>query len=585
MVVTSLLILLLAWSAPLGGESDVVKLIEWPMKEQPRLERVAEVMNFHPRLVDMWLEALAQPDVETRRATLDTISRAHQEGMPNLEPRTADHLLRLMEARGQDQQVRLSAARALVALDSRRAATGLYRQNEMGEPQLVMLTDPALARWDYEPARAMWLERLTDPATPRSVRLSALQSLETVCEPLAAEPLLELVHDASMDDAMRLAAARALGAVAPRDQEQQAAALLQSASLTSRLAAGRLLARHESELAAELLAQLAEDPEPAVAAPAVDRLLTIAPSRIQHLIDRLIASSDANLRQLAIRALDQDRDEPAIREMAPLLRDPVPDVRHAVRQLFESYDASPSLRDAVREEAMSILASSDPRGVRQAVVLLGRLRHEAAAPRMLELLEGSDFQTHLVVVDALRRLAMPQTLKPLFRHAMFLLERWRWVRNARDIRLMNLELAQLFQLFGEADYYEAEPLLRLFIPREVSMFHDEVRMAAIWSLARFHRDKPDRLLAAQFIERLEDTRFRFSERTSVRGMAAVGLGIMKATDHLESLHRYTDSVEADDEVLLACRWAVVQMSREPLPALPPRIRRGSNWFLEPMTPN
>src|SRR5437588_687306 len=80
-----------------------------------------------------------------------------------------------------------------------------------GDGDLRDLVEPALARWDYRPARATWLERLRDAqAAPRDILL-AIRGLAAVREVQAADRLREIALSADADATVRLEAARALG--------------------------------------------------------------------------------------------------------------------------------------------------------------------------------------------------------------------------------------------------------------------------------------------------------------------------------------------------------------------------------------
>src|SRR5262249_38953759 len=153
--------------------------------------------------------------------------------------------------------------------------------------------------WDYKPARALWLQRLDDPAPPPRALILAIRGLGTVREGQAAGKLRTLVlaglrkgadgpgvrqpgggagRPGSVLPMVRLEAARALGSVREGGLEGDAEALAadpSGRSLTGRLAAASLLRRHRGETAVRLLQRLARDPEPAVAVLAGTRLLEI----------------------------------------------------------------------------------------------------------------------------------------------------------------------------------------------------------------------------------------------------------------------------------------------------------------------
>ena len=64
---------------------------------------------------------------------------------------------------------------------------------------MLFLADRTLAAWDYEPARAVWLARLKDPATPRLSWMSAARAEGAVRDRNAAPMLGQIAADRSRD--------------------------------------------------------------------------------------------------------------------------------------------------------------------------------------------------------------------------------------------------------------------------------------------------------------------------------------------------------------------------------------------------
>src|SRR5205823_3301291 len=111
--------------------------------------------------------------------------------------------------------------------------------------ELRNLVEPALARWDYRPARAVWRERLRDPIARPQDLLLAIRGLGAVCDERALGLLRELVladldrevksktrretvdssiHPSSfiLHPSLRLEAARVLGALRTEGLEKDA---------------------------------------------------------------------------------------------------------------------------------------------------------------------------------------------------------------------------------------------------------------------------------------------------------------------------------------------------------------------------
>src|SRR5262249_49932968 len=146
--------------------------------------------------------------------------------------------------------------RTLIALDARQAAPSLLQQSLKGGSDLRELVEPALARWDHRPVRAVWLERLAGPAKGGRSLVLAIRGLGAVREAKAADGLRKLVLSGRVSGPVRLEAARALGAVRGEGLEKDAERLAADASprgLVGRLAAAALLSRHRGKGAERIL--------------------------------------------------------------------------------------------------------------------------------------------------------------------------------------------------------------------------------------------------------------------------------------------------------------------------------------------
>src|ERR1700682_4546056 len=106
-------------------------------------------------------------------------------------------LLESLERPNQRPSVRLAAARTLVELEARGAAPRMFKQAQSGNSDLRRMIEPALARWDFRPARAVWLERLEHPETSRNDLLLAVRALAEVREDKAASGLEKLLFTRS----------------------------------------------------------------------------------------------------------------------------------------------------------------------------------------------------------------------------------------------------------------------------------------------------------------------------------------------------------------------------------------------------
>jgi HEAT repeat protein len=568
-------IVLLGVACPVRGFDDV---IDSPMYRRPDLPPPPVETVFPDGLKDLWIRALGRPEVEMRLKAAQTIGLAHRRGMKGLES-TVGPLVRALDAPGQDAAVCLAAAQTLIALDARQAAPSLLARAQEGDLELRETVEPALGRWDHRPARAMWLARVKAPATPTRSLVLAIRALGTVGEDQAVPHLLALAAAEGAVGLVRLEAAQAIGAIRADGLEKDAEALADDATprgLAGRLGAAHLLRRHKSPKAVALLQRLAKDPEPAVAAVAVERLLAIDPDLVVPMLDHLLASPAADVRSLAVEGLFRLPTPQRIQQLAVCLGDAHPDVRKAARQHLRTLAANEAFRRHVLVAGERGLAGNDWRGIEQATILLAQLEHRPATDRFLALLTDQRPEVFVTAAWALRSLDVAETGPKVMQYVAAELDRpVPGRKNAAD--LIDHQLSQLNQLLGQQRFTPAEPLLRRFVPKRPGA--TEARAAAVWALGLLHEGKTVAELARQLAERLSDNTGIPPENPAVRLMAAVTLGRMMASEELPTLRKFDNS--AGDVVARACGWAVARITGEPAPASTAVRRVCADWFLAP----
>lgn len=573
-----LLLALAAASADAGLAAEIT--IDSPMESDPAITLPGSYKTLPPSFKALWFEALAGPDVELKLRAAETIARARDRGLdemgdaaPHLSKVLADPTLRL--------PVRLAVARALIAVDSRGSAADLFEQAGRGELEMRQLVEPALAEWDFAPARAEWLRRLNDPAAPHQLKVLAVRCLGTVREPAASQRLLQLAVSADSAAGLRLEAARAVAEIELQGLDDAAGRLADDESAhgtVDRLVAASLLKRHRSEQAISLLKALALDPEPAVAAPALQWLLDADPALVVPFADRVVRSQDANVRRLGVRALVAVPSPAAISTLGPLMDDPHPEVRAEVRDSLFGLAARPELAGPVRDAGTRELNREGWRGLEQASMLLGALDHEPAADRLLALLEHPRPEVIVSAAWALRRMALMETLPAMFALAE---TRTRELRAGRGREGVDGQLAQIFQAFGQMAYRPADALLREYVPKTpaLGLF---ARAGAIWALGHLHAGTPDERLVPELEARLQDVASIPSESGEVRRQAAAALGRMSADQALPTLRLFAEPDGAQTFVGGACNWAVTQLTGEAFPEGGIRRESEADWFLVPL---
>jgi HEAT repeat protein len=577
----SVLVCLAAWlpASPAGGQA--IDLIDSPMYRLPKVPMQKVVEVFPKETLALWKRALERPEAEMRMRAAEAITRAQQRNVEGLQTTVAP-LLAALDLPDQHPNVRVAVAQALIALKAEKAAPSLLRQSEAAGGDLRELVDPALAAWDYKPARAVWLERLRTPATPHRALVLAIQALGAVKEPQAAERLRELVLNSRVAPPVRLEAARALGQVRLSGQEKDAAKLAADPSprgLVGRLAAAALLGHHEGAAAIQLLQRLADDTSPAVAAPALTRLLEIDPRLLVPSLQRYLNSRDAVVRGLAVQAMRRQPSLEHIKLLAARLRDEHLDVRNRAREALLELGHK-KYRAPVIAAATPVLASGNWQGLEQAALLLTQLDHKPAASRLVELLRDERPEVFLAAAWGLRKLAVKDTLDGAQRYVKDKIAVLRAQAVPTRLSIMqDHQLSQLNQFLGQERYKPADPVLRQYVPRQPAW--PESRAAAIWALSLIHEGAKDPALVKQLEERMTD----FGpppEVTSVRWMCAVAFARMKATEAVPTLQRFCRGYRVTREVVNnASGWALEQLTGERLPPVEPELHDMRDWFLVP----
>jgi HEAT repeat protein len=606
--VAGLIFLLAGLPAPASGAE-----VEYARDSDPVIEvPVTEIKKFSLKLKPLWLEALARPEADLARQAAQAIARAHRLGMSDLAD-TAGPLVAALEAPEQRLAVKLAAVQALVEIGARHTAPVLAAHAAKDGVDMAQAVEPALARWDYRPLRAVWLSRLDDPRAPQRLLVLAIQCVQTAKETKAAVSLRRLALDPNAASDLRVEAARALGGLQPQGLEDDARRLAADKTpqrLVDRLAAASMIRYHRGQPAVGLLLECAVDPEPAVAAIALRRLLEIDPMLAKPVIRQAVASPDSQVRQLAAEILVGQATPEAVALLGTMLDDPHPGVRTYAQASMITLAARAPLDGPVRQAAMKMLMTDRPRGLEQASLVLGTLDHKPAADRLVQLLEFPKPKVYITAAWALCRLAVPATAEPIFtlvrRETEVIgilakdLDRKFAARPTAPIDIPPLDdrferLNHLIQALGRLRHAAADSFLHAFLPKPPKRGPGEapdfavpsqplLRAAAIWTLGHLHAGKPKADLAIVLRQRLDDTDMNNPESREVRCMSAVTLGRMGDRDSTALLQSFQDLRGLDDALENACRWALDQFAGGRPWKPTSRFREVSpmGWFLEPI---
>lgn len=548
------------------------------MDADPVLQEPESVKFFPSGYKPLWLQTLARPEADLQRLSAETIAQAHAFGFPGMTE-SRSRLMEILSAETTHPTTRFAAARALIALDSHDAAPALFAASKRYGVDLRQLIEPTLGLWKFQPIGEVWRARLTAADVRHRDLMLAIDGAAQSADDTAAPLLLQIVHDPHRSPAARLGAARAVAKIRDTGLEPESARLTAGAdvSLLHRLCAVHLLANHSSEASRTALLQLAVDREPSIAAPALKRLLELNPDLVVPLAPTAMQSPDPIVRQRGSEAYVARPNPERVVSLVRLLDDPHPTVRGSVREALYVLIKTPEFDVVLRPAIMDMLAADGWRGQEQSALLLGTLDHEAAAPRLVQLLESPRDEVLTTAAWALQKLAIPETLPAILDKA----QRQTTLRESNNLHPASLDtqVVYLLETMGMMKYQPAEPLFRKHIPKSF-IYGRFSRGAAIWALGHLYANRPDEALAKQLAERMADVASVPPEMVIVQVMSAVTLGRMGAKEHVPTMRSLL--TPSPTHPSMAIRWAIMRITGESLPELKPFRYSKSAWFLTPL---
>ena len=578
------------WSErdPVSDSSDTVHLNFRLLRTwtQTDVSLAPEARVLAPEFKALWKSVLGSKDRELRRNALLSIGQAHEGGYDDFSD-LADDVQATFNRDDLRPITRVDAARTLVILDARAAASDLMKR--LNDPGIRQIAEPAFARWDYEPAKSMWMKRLVQPdRVPRSQLILAIQCLGQAKSAGAKNECRKIAMSSRFDVGLRMAAARTLADLQPSGLEEAAQKLLARKKPASDLVGVALLRNHSGEAAEQILTAQLEHASPAVAAMAWQRLNNLNPARISTaVLVKTFVAKDARLRRLAVQNGSLRQDLPH-EQLTAALDDHHPDVRRAARHALRDrerkavHEADSKGTDAIHAAASKALASGFSwRGLEQACLLAAEIDHDPAASRIAELLRHERTEVASAAAYSLKELAVEDVLPQMLAYASQL-DRELTTPNQGNPKRVEVVQPHLFESFAEHNYRAAEPLLRKYVPKEDPRFGTWYsRMAAVWSLAYLHQETPDPGLVAQFKTRMMDWDSMPPETDEVILACALAFGVMKEESAIPQLRRLAKAMPKQPKGRAAW-WAIHQITGEPIPPKPRLEKSRSRWFLAPM---
>jgi len=576
-------------SEPQSSESIERRAL--PMMFDPELPRPAPEIQFDRRNVTLWLAALQRSEFDGRMEAIEAFTEAHRQGVKDLSEALLPIEKLLMSDPHAD--VRLAAARALIAFDHRPAAAALQRAvaTDSNPPaELVLAVDAALARWNHVDAIPMWIARLNQCADRPTAGISAMRSLAIAGARQAGEPIAACVRDRKLSPAVRLEAARALPRVSTASRSDLAADLAsepgQWGPLLALLALGsgqidpRIPALDTTGLA--LVESLVSHPDARVRSHAVELLRRADAPRAVVKSD-LLRDSDDQVRLEAVLTLAlAPMNASVIESLAAAMNDASEPVRVAARA---------GLRDAWDKHSLAVqpliaraLSGGRWRETEQAAILAGELNAVAAAEQLASLLEAERAEVRLAASTSLRQLNLKESLPALFARAEVLTAAASESANVPErLNAEAQELAQIFMAFAQQRHAAAAELLKKYIPKR-TRFHPLARGAAIYALGKIFEAKPTPALATQLLARAEDNNPVDPEAADVRRFAVIALGRMGALETLPALYELYEAENSTVSVGGASRWSIMHLKAIELPPCKPVVKKAGPFFLESISP-
>ena len=554
----------------------------WVMYEDPMLPIRAVEKSFPDGLAELWLRALARPEREMQRRAALAIAEGVSKGVPGLNV-TIDSLCELLRDTELDRGVRLSVARALVALDARQAASLLIEVADPNDLEMAEVVEPALARWGDAGLRDRWVERLNGPIGLRRMSVLAIRGLAALDEEVALPRLHELALDEHVPATVRFEAADALGRLQESGLLESARTLTQDrsfAAVVERLIAVKMVAAHRGKEAEGFLMTAAVDPAPTVRAVALRNLFRIDPELLFPIIEETLESKDANVRRWGAEALIAKPTPELLAKLVSMLDDRDPEIRRHVCDSLVTLAEKPALHETILEQARNVLDADGWRGQEQATLLLVTLEETSIVNRLMELLDVERSEASVAAAWGLCQLAVPSTAEPV--HEVFRKKTESSLAREPQNDGIGDQLALLAQTLGILKHAPADPVLRKYIAKG-SPFDSTSRSAAIWALGKILSGKPDPQLARKLEARVLDGFSLTPESWEVCRMSAITLGRIEAKSSVPSLRSSLEQATLSSGFGYACAWALEQLGGEEIPSLDPRIELDRDWFLVPIS--
>ena len=482
--------------------------------------------------------------------------------------------------------VRLACAIALVAGNHQSSAPHLLSLAAQEGDEFRLAVEPALAMWKYQPAEAIWKQRLTDPfASAISIRL-ACEGLTALGSTSSFDQFKTLVTGSTASFANRFAASKAMGTLHPEESRDTGKTLAKQ-SIMDRLLAVQLLTNQTTESVSALI-PLCQDTDNGVAAAAWNAVYTVDSSKLIDLLDQGRQHQDAVVRMTSARVMQQFPDAERCEWLNILLSDYHLEVRNTAReQLVSVAEKNSELKPQIIAEAADKLMSDarDWQGIEQSLLVLGQLRSPDYSDRCVPLLDhhrnevavSAAWLIHLYPDDKINDVVLQKIATK-----DDLLGRMPVPPGTPAAESIPLQVAHLMMFAGLQRLSAVQPRLEKSFSKD-NPGGIEKRAAALWAIGLIRENSHDQQLTTRLEARVKDRDGMMPEFPMVRQISVRSLGMIGA---VSSVPVVLEAYKVDPpETLIphAARWALPLLS-EPQPAdIPGTIRYVGGFRLNPAT--
>lgn len=549
----------------------------YPMQAEVEALVPEAVAALDGELVGLWQKALQRPEVGTRLEAAEAFAVYAAQDIPGLAEAVGPALIEHYRAE-RDAWVRLALVRALIAMDARDAVSLGWA--EVDDPALLRIADPALAWWGDTDAIPVWRARFDQRGISDAALISAARALDSISDESLPALVVEVLNDPTRSTSLKLALAETVTGYADEALFDTATDRIEGAD-TDRLIAAMLLGTAPSSRADEAnkaARAMLGDGNPVVARLAFSSLDRIKQEQAGRVVGTLSKHADAELRQTAVAWIAEHLEpDDGVALLVARLGDPATRTRFAAGDALIDF-ALAGQRDEVIEALDPTLAGDDWRSLEQAATIVGRLDHEPAADRLIELLTHERSEVRIASATAMRRLAVESTRDALRTQAQ------RWLDQALKGAGLFADAEPLTQLalcLGELRDPAADGLFKSLAEKNATV-PLTARRAGVWALGQLHAGVGDAESVRLFTARVNDRHPMEPEDPMLQAVAVLAIGRIAGVNQAASLKAWHASEILGLDVRYAAAAAHLEATGEALASLPPPRSSRGVWFLVPI---